>query len=685
MQSQNNMTQPPVAERIPYEIKTPDSDTRTDYYYWMRFREDPKVIEYLNAENAYMNQIMQHTEAVQQTLFHEMKNRVKSDESSYPYKKGNYYFYTRYEAGGEYAIYCRKKESLNSKEEIIVNGDSLGKGKPFLNFWVKSNHDNTIAAVPMDTQGRNFFTIRFKDLSNGEWLKDEIPMTRNNVVWTLDNKALIYTIPHPETLRIYQVKKHVLGTDVSKDVLLYEEPDETLDCALYISRSEKYIFIDASRTDANEIRFTSAENPGDFRLFQQLTPDMFYSVDHVDGDKFLIHTNYKAKNYRLCEAQIRNTMKEKWVDIISHRSDVFLNEVLFFKNFMVAEESINGLTQFRIIKPEDTMRIQFAEPGYYISLGTNEEFDVDFVRYNYASLITPFSVYDYDLNTRQSILRKSKEVPTYDKTKYVSERIMVEARDGKLVPMTIAYRKDKFKKDGTMPGFIYGYGSYGYSNEDYFDSNIISLLDRGFVYANTHIRGGQDMGGQWYEDGKMLHKKNTFYDFIDCSAWLIDNKYVAKNGLFANGGSAGGLLMGVVVNMRPDLYKGVIADVPFVDVLSTMEDETIPLTTFEWLEWGNPKIKEQYDYMKSYSPYDNVEAKAYPNLLVTTGLYDSQVQYWEPAKWVAKLRYTKTDKNNLLLRTNMSAGHGGKYGRYESMHEIAFMYAFILDVWNSGK
>ncbi|HET8963457.1 MAG TPA: oligopeptidase B, partial [Chitinophagales bacterium] len=353
MQSQNTMIQPPIAERIPYEIKTPDGDTRTDYYYWMRFREDPKVIEYLTAENAYMNQIMLHTEAEQKALFNEMKNRVKEDESSYPYKKGNYYFYTRYEAGGEYAIYCRKKESLNAKEEIIVNGDSLGKGKSFLHFWVKSNHDNTIAAIPMDTLGRNFFTIRFKDLSNGEWLKDEIPMTRNNVVWTLDNKALIYTLPHPETLRIYQVKKHVIGTDVSKDILLYEESDETLDCDLYLSRSEKYIFLNASRTDANEIRFTSAENPGDFRLFQQLIPDMFYSVDHVNGDTFLIHTNYNAKNYRLCEAQIRNTMKEKWVDIIPHRNDVFLNEVLFFKNFMVAEESINGLTQLRIIKPED--------------------------------------------------------------------------------------------------------------------------------------------------------------------------------------------------------------------------------------------------------------------------------------------------------------------------------------------
>lgn len=679
------MIQPPVAERIPHQITTPHGDTRTDYYYWMRFREDPKVIEYLTAENAYTNQIMLHTEAEQKTLFNEMKNRVIEDESSYPYKKGNYYFYTRYEAGGEYAIYCRKKESLNAKEEIIVNGDSLAKDKSFLHFWVKSNHNNTIAAVPMDTLGRNFFTIRFKDLSTGEWLKDEIPMTRNNVVWTLDNKALIYTLPHPVTLRIYQVKKHVIGTDVSKDILLYEEPDETLDCDLYLSRSEKYIFLNASRTDANEIRFTSAENPGDFRLFQQLIPDMFYSVDHVNGDKFLIHTNYNAKNYRLCEAQIRNTMKEKWTDIIPHRNDVFLNEVLFFKNFMVAEESINGLTQIRIIKPEDTIHIEFEEPGYYVTLGANEEFDADFVRYNYASLITPFSVYDFDLNTGKSILRKSKEVPTYDKSKYISERILVEARDGKLVPMTIAYRKDKFKKDGTMPGFIYGYGSYGYSNEDYFDSNIISLLDRGFIYANTHIRGGQDMGGQWYEDGKMLHKKNTFYDFIDCSEWLIDNKYVAKNGLFANGGSAGGLLMGAIINMRPDLYRAVVADVPFVDVLSTMEDETIPLTTFEWLEWGNPKIKEQYDYMKSYSPYDNVEAKAYPNLLVTTGLYDSQVQYWEPAKWVAKMRYLKTDDNVLLLKTNMSAGHGGKYGRFERIHEIAFKYAFIIDIWNSGK
>lgn len=681
MTAQNNSVSPPVAERIPYEIATPHGDVRTDYYYWMRFIDNPKVKEYLKAENAFTAKMMKPTEALQNTLFEEMKGRVKEDESTFPYKKGNYFFYIKYRSGGEYPIFCRKGISSDAKEEIIVDGDMLRRGKSFLNFWVRSDHANKIAAVPIDSQGRNFFTIQFLDIATGDWLKDQIPNTRGNVIWTTDNKALIYTLPDPETLRIYQVKKHILGTDVSADIVLYEEKDETLDCNIYLSRSNKYIFLDASRTDANEIRFTSSDNPGEFRLIQSLVPDMLYTAEHTDGDAFYIHTNYLGKNYRLCKTTIRYTTKDKWTDVIPHRSDVFLNEVIFFKNFMVAEETTNGLTRLRIIMPDDEQEIQFDEPGYYVTLGANEEYDADFVRYNYSSLITPLSVYDYDIASEKSTLRQTKPTPTYNKSLYTSERIMVTARDGAKVPLTIAYRKDKYKKDGTMPGFIYGYGSYGYSNEDYFDANIISLLDRGFIYANTHIRGGQDMGGEWYEDGKMLNKKNTFYDFIDCSAWLIENKYVAKNGLFANGGSAGGLLMGAITNMRPDLYRGIIADVPFVDVLSTMEDESIPLTTFEWMEWGNPSIEEQYNYMKSYSPYDNVEAKAYPNMLVTTGLNDSQVQYWEPAKWVAKLRYTKTDDNLLLFKINMNAGHGGQYGRFESMHDIAFMYAFILHVW----
>ncbi len=685
MHSQNDYKRPPVARRIPHTIQTAHGDTRTDYYYWMRFRDNPETVAYLEAENAYTQHCMQHTETLQQKLFDEMKRRLKEDETTYPYKKGGYYFYTRYAAGAEHPIYCRKRGSLNAGEEIIVDGNTLAIGNPFLHFWVKCNHDNTIAAVPIDTQGRNFFTIRFKDLLTGEWLKEEIPTSRNNVVWTLDNKALLYTVPDPETLRIYQVKMHVMGTESTEDTLLYEEPDETLDCGIYLSRSELYIFLESSRTDANALRYTSAATPGSFELIQPLEPYMIYTADHVEGNFLMIHTNYKAINYRLCKTPLHHTEKEHWTDVIPGSSDVFLNEVLFFKDFMVAEESENGLTRLRIIQPDNSQVILFDEPGYYATTGANEEYDVDFFRYNYASLISPFSVYDYHVKTGETTLRKIKEVPTYTKSKYASERIAVEARDGKMVPMTIAYRKDLFKRDGSMPCLIYGYGAYGTNNEDYFDSNIFSLLDRGFMYANTHIRGGQDMGGQWYEDGKMLCKKNTFFDFIDCSQWLIENAYTAPNGLFANGASAGGLLMGAIANMRPDLYRGIIADVPFVDVLNTMEDETIPLTTFEWLEWGNPKIREQYDYMKSYSPYDNVEAKEYPAMLVTTGLEDSQVQYWEPAKWVAKLRHTKTDDNRLLLRTNMRAGHGGKYGRYESLHEIAFMYAFIVDIWTSAK
>ncbi|MFN3940607.1 MAG: prolyl oligopeptidase family serine peptidase [Chitinophagales bacterium] len=418
-----------------------------------------------------------------------------------------------------------------------------------------------------------------------------------------------------------------------------------------------------------------------FRLMQKLIPDMLYTPEHTEGDKFFILTNYKARNYKVVECGMRYTTTDNWKDVIPHRPDVFINEIVYFKNFKVLEEASNGLTQLHVIKNGTENYIKFEEPAYYVALGDNPEYNADFVRYEYASLISPFSVYDYSINSGESVLRKTVDVPNYNKMLYATERVMVTARDGKKIPLTIAYRKDKLIKNGTMPGFIYGYGSYGSSNEDYFDANIFTLLDRGFIYANTHIRGGQEMGGEWYEEGKMLNKKNTFYDFIDCSTWLIENKYVAKDGLFANGLSAGGLLMGAVVTMRPDLYRGVIADVPFVDVLSTMEDETIPLTSFEWLEWGNPAIKEQYEYMKSYSPYDNVAATAYPAMLVTTGLHDSQVQYWEPAKWVAKLRYTKTDNNLLLLKTNMDAGHGGKSGRYEYLKEVAFMYAFILNEW----
>lgn len=670
---------PPVAERIPYTIHGAQGD-RVDPYYWLKDRDNPKVIDYLKAENAYTEAVMAPTKGLQDKLFKEMVGRVKEDENSVPYKKGNYWYYTRYEKGGEYPIYCRRKNSMDDPEQIIVNGNELAKGKSFLNFYVEISHDQNKAAVIMDETGRNFYTIKIRDIDNKKWLADEITDTRNGCVWSSDNTALVYGVPDKETLRVYQVKMHTLGSKQADDKTLLEEKDETLDIYVYGSRSDAYIFANSSRTDANVVYVTNAQSPSAFKLIEPLEPNVMYEVDHAGGNEWMIRTNYKATNYRLCSAPLNDPRKDNWVSRIEGRDDVFLSQVVFFKSCIVAEEMQNGLTQLRVItQDKQDQYIKFDEPAYYAYLIGNPEFDATTFRYQYASLITPFSTYGYDITTKESTVLKQQEIPSgYKKSLYVTERVMVTARDGKQIPLTIAYRQDMFRKDGTNQGFIYGYGSYGYSNEDYFDSDIISLLDRGFVYANTHIRGGQEMGGAWYEDGKMLNKKNTFYDFIDCSTWLLKNNYVAENKLFANGGSAGGLLMGAILNMAPELYRGVIADVPFVDVITTMEDETIPLTTFEWMEWGNPKIKEQYDYMMSYSPYDNVAAKAYPNILVTTGLNDSQVQYHEPAKWVAKLRYTKTDKNTLIFNINMDAGHGGKSGRYESIHETAFMYAFML-------
>ncbi|MEZ5013087.1 MAG: S9 family peptidase [Chitinophagales bacterium] len=680
LRAQSNLPPAPVAQKIPYTIHGAFGD-RQDDYFWMKDRGNKQVLTYLKAENSYLDAVMAHTQKFQDTLFQELKGRVKEDASTVPVWYKGFYYYERYVPDGEYPVYCRKKGSLDAQEEIIIDGNALGAKEEFLEFYVQMSPDQNMAAVVMDVHGRNFFTIRIKDLRTGKWLQDVIHDTRNGCEWTSDNSTIVYSVPDKETLRVYQVKKHVLGTAEKNDPVLLQENDPTLDIYLYTSRSEKYILIDAERTDANVVYYTDASHPDTCTAVVPLEANIYYTVDHAEGDHFLIRTNYNAVNYRLVKAPVASHSKSDWTDVIPHREHVFLDEVELFKDFIVAEETENGLQRIRVIDKQNKSRdIAFEEAAYWINLDENPDFNSKEIRYQYASLITPFSTYAYNMETGTSTLLKQQEIPSgYDKSQYATERILVPARDGKLIPMAIVYKKDVYRKDGSAPGFIYGYGAYGYSNEDYFDTNILSLLDRGFVYANTHVRGGEEMGGDWYEDGKMLHKKNTFFDFIDCSQYLIDNGYVAKDKLFANGGSAGGLLMGAVTNMRPDLYRGVIADVPFVDVITTMEDESIPLTTFEWLEWGNPKIKEQYDYMMSYSPYDNVEVKAYPNLLVTTGWNDSQVQYHEPAKYVAKLRAMKTDDNLLLFKINMGAGHGGNSGRYESLKEIALMYAFIFE------
>ena len=673
----------PVAKKQPHEIVSKHGDTRMDNYYWLNDKEDQEVIDYLSAENSYLDTMMAHTNEFQEALFNEMRGRIKEDDSSVPYKLDDYYYYSRYITGGEYPIYCRRKGSMEAPEEIIADGNVMGAGQAYFNMFTSISPDHKLVALVIDTVGRNFYTVKFKEIASGKMLSDKISNTRGGYTWTNDNKSMLYAVPDQVTLRNYLIKRHELGSDVDNDEVIYEEKEQTLSVWISKTKSKKYFIISSGRTDANFSQYLSADNPGKPMIIQTLQDNVEYSVDHTGGNTFFIYTNLDATNYRLVETPINTPGKANWKDVIAHREDVYLQDVDYFKDHLALEEMKAGLASIRLIKTSDQSEhtIGFDEPAYYAGIGNNPEFNTNIIRFNYQSMTTPNSTYDYNMDTRERELLKEQEVlGGFDKSEYATERIMVKAQDGKEVPLSIVYRKDGFKKDGTSPGWIYGYGSYGASMYPTFSSIRLSLLDRGFIYAIAHVRGGQEMGGSWYEDGKMMNKKNTFYDFIDCSKWLIDNNYVAKDKLFASGGSAGGLLMGAVVNMAPELYRGIIAAVPFVDVITTMEDESIPLTTFEWLEWGNPSIKEQYDYMLSYSPYDNVEAKNYPNMLVTTGLHDSQVQYWEPAKWVAKLREMKTDDNRLYLYTNMDAGHGGASGRFRRLRETAREYTFVFDI-----
>jgi oligopeptidase B len=673
----------PMAAIQPFEITPKHSAKRIDNYFWLKNREDSAVINYLKAENKYLDTMMAHTKSFQEKLFTEMKGRIKEKDESVPYKIDDYYYYTRVIEGGEYPIFCRKKGSLEGTEEIIADGNVIGKGHGYFNMSASTSPNHNIAVLAIDTVGRRFYNLTFKDMLTGEMLADKIPGTTGNFEWANNNKTVYYSKQDPNTLRSDKIYRHELGTDAAKDILIYEEKDETLSAYLGKTRSKKFLIVQSGRTDASVSRFMEIDNPmSKLVVIEPIKDNVQYSADHI-GDKFYIRTNADAKNYRLVEAPEVKPSKENWKDVIPNREDKFLEGFELFKDYLVIQETVQGLAKIRLIKWADKSEhdIDFGEPAYVAGIGNNPDPNSGTLRYNYQSMTTPSSQYDYVMDTKEKKLLKEQDVlGGFDRNNYQTERVMATARDGVKVPVSIVYRKDKFKKDGTNPCFQYAYGSYGSSMPAFFSSVRLSLLDRGFVYAIAHIRGGQEMGGQWYEDGKMMKKKNTFNDFIDCSEYLVKEKYSAPNKLFANGGSAGGLLMGAITNMRPDLYKGVIADVPFVDVMSTMEDETIPLTTFEWKEWGNPNIKEEYDYMLSYSPYDNVEKKAYPNLLITTGLHDSQVQYWEPAKWVAKLRTHKTDKNLLFLKTNMEAGHGGASGRFESLKEDALMYAFVFDL-----
>ena len=685
-----------MAKKIPFEM-TQHGDTRVDNYYWMRLSDEQKnapdstrdqqtkdVLDYLNAENAYTKSMLAHTDAFQTKLFEEMKGRIKETDQSVPVKDNGYWYYTRYEAGKDYAFNCRKKDSMETgTEEVLVDGPALAQGH---DYWALGgldvSEDNTILVYSEDIVSRRIYTASFRNIQTGEMLADKIEGISGCPVWANDNKTLFYVKKDPTTLRDFQIWKHILGTPQSNDVVVFEEKDEEFSCFVYKTKSKKFMVIGSNQTLSNEYRVLSADAPaGDFKVIQPRERNLEYSIDHY-GDRFYITTNLDAKNFRLMSCPESATTKENWQEVIAHRADVFLEGIEIFKDYLVVEERKSGLVQLRVIRWGDKSEyyVEFQDPTYAAGVGANPDFDTQVLRYGYSSLTTPASTYDFNMSTKDRKLMKQQEiVGGHDPNQYNSERLYATATDGTLVPISLVYKKGT-PLDGSAPTLLYAYGSYGATMDAGFSSARLSLLNRGFVYAIAHIRGGQEMGRHWYEDGKLLKKKNTFTDFINCAEHLIANNYTSKEKLFAMGGSAGGLLMGAITNMRPDLWRGVVSAVPFVDVITTMLDETIPLTTFEFDEWGNPKNKEYYDYMKSYSPYDNIEKKDYPNLLVTSGYWDSQVQYWEPAKYVAKLRDYKTDKNLLLFWCNMDAGHGGKSGRFEALKEVALEYAFMMDL-----
>jgi len=672
--------QPPVAEKVKAEFRE-FGNVRVDNYYWLRERENPKVLEYLKAENEYLKAVLRPTEALQEKLYREIIGRIKPTDLSVPYRDNGYYYYSRYEQGQDYPVYCRKKGTLEAPEEVLLDGSAMSQGQPFFSLLgLEVSPDNSLLAYAVDTVSRRLYTQRFKNLVTGETLADEIPNTLGLAGWANDNKTVFYVLKDTSTLRPYAVLRHVLGTPAVEDREVFREPEDAFTVSVYKSKSKKYVVIASESTLSTEYWLLDADHPeGEFKVVQPRERGLEYQVEPF-RDKLYIRTNLEAKNFRLVETPLDKTSKENWREVIPHRPDVLLEGFEIFNDYLVVEERQGGLSRIRVIGWQDKAEhsLDFSEAAYAAAIGQNPEFETDWLRYEYSSFTTPPSTYDYNLKTREKKLLKQQEVlGGFNPANYQIERLTATAADGVKVPISVVYRKGLLK-DGTNPLLEYGYGSYGAIEDPYFDSSLLSLLDRGFVYALVHIRGGSDMGRTWYEDGKLLKKKNTFTDFIACAEHLVAQKYTRPDRLFAAGASAGGLLMGAVVNMRPDLFKGVIAGVPYVDVINTMLDPGIPLTAQEFDEWGNPAQKEDYDYMLSYSPYDNVEAKDYPAMLVTTGLYDSQVQYWEPAKWVAKLRSLKTDKNLLLLHTNMDAGHGGQSGRFRQYREIALEYAFLL-------
>lgn len=672
--------QAPKAKKIEKKLEK-HGDVRIDNYYWLNDREDKEVINYLEAENAYTKAQLSDTDAFQKSLFEEMKGRIKEDDESVPYKYNGYWYSTRYVKGGEYPIHSRRKENIDAKEEILFDVNEMAKGHDYYNLnGLNISENNQYAAFGQDVVSRRIYTIQIKDLKSGKILSDKLENTTGGSVWAADNKTLFYT-RKDETLRAYQIWKHILGTPQSEDKLIFEEKDDTFNVFAYKSKSKKYIIIGSGSTVSNEYRFIPADQPtAEWTVLQPRERDLEYSIEHYGDDFYILTNKDKATNFKLMKTPVSKPGKANWVDVIPHRADTYLEGFEIFKDFLVLEERTDGLIQMNIRSWDNKINynLPFREEAYTAYVSTNIDFDTDVLRYGYMSMTTPNSTIDFNMKTKESEIKKEQTVlGDFKKENYITKRIWVTARDGKKVPVSVVY-KNSTKLNADTPLLLYAYGSYGATMDSYFSSTRLSLLDRGFVYAIAHIRGGQELGRPWYEDGKMLTKKNTFNDFVDVSKYLIKENYTSEKHLYAMGGSAGGLLMGAIINQAPELYRGVVAQVPFVDVVTTMLDDTIPLTTGEYDEWGNPNDKTYYDYMKSYSPYDNIEKKNYPNMLVTTGLHDSQVQYWEPAKWVAKLREMKTDNNLLLLETNMEAGHGGASGRFESLKEVALEYAFIF-------
>ncbi len=674
----------PIAKKNP-KILTAHNISREDDYYWMNDREDPEVLEYLNSENEYNDKMTAHTKKFQEKLFEEMKARIKEDDESVPYKLNGYWYITKFRKGDNYPVYSRKKDSLQAPEQVLFNVNEMAEGYDYYSLGgLNVSPDNKLITFGTDTVSRRKYTIRIKNLETGEILPEKIKTTTGGSTWANDNKTLFYTKKDNITLRSNRIYKHILGTDPKDDVLVYEEKDETFHTYIYKSKSHQYLIIGSHSTLTSEIRILSADTPeGEFKIFQSRKRNLEYAVSHYQDHFYVLTNKDGATNFKLMKTPVEKTGMQHWTEVIPHREDYLLEDIDIFEKFLVVSERNNGLNKIKITRWDsgESFYVPFDSETYTAFTSINPDFETDVLRYTYNSLNTPTSVIDFNMETREKTVLKEQQVlgGNFNKYNYITERIWATAQDGTKIPISLIYHRGT-KRNGENPLLQYGYGSYGSTIDPYFSTARLSLLDRGFIYAIAHVRGGEYLGRSWYDTGKLLKKRNTFTDFIDVSKYLIQQNYTSSEHLYAMGGSAGGLLIGAVINMAPRIYKGVIAAVPFVDVLTTMLDESIPLTTGEYDEWGNPNTLEYFEYMKSYSPYDNVKAQDYPNMLVTTGLHDSQVQYWEPAKWVAKLRELKTDTNKLLLHINMDTGHGGASGRFEALKEVAEEYAFLLDL-----